>query len=134
MIDTSINIILFIMLVVTAFAIIRMDKLFAVVMLSGVFSFLSALLFIVMDAVDVAFTEAAVGAGITTVLMLGTIALTARTQKKAKKFQLIPVLVILFIGIALVYGTMDMPNFGDPNSPANTHVACLLYTSDAADE
>ena len=85
MIETAINIILFIMLVVTALAIIRMDKLFAVVMLSGVFSFLSALLFIVMDAVDVAFTEAAVGAGITTVLMLGTIALTARTQKKITK-------------------------------------------------
>ena len=101
------------MLVVTALAIIRMDKLFAVVMLSGVFSFLSALLFIVMDAVDVAFTEAAVGAGITTVLMLGTIALTARTQKKSPKFQLMPVLIIIIIGVALIYGTMDMPNFGD---------------------
>ena len=36
MIETTINIILFVMLVVTALAIIRMDKLFAVVMLSGV--------------------------------------------------------------------------------------------------
>ena len=133
MIDTSINIILFIMLVITAFAIIRMDKLFAVVMLSGVFSFLSALLFIVMDAVDVAFTEAAVGAGITTVLMLGTIALTARTQKKAKKFQLFPVIIIVLIGIALVYGTMDMPNFGDLNSPANTHVAAYYIQNSATD-
>ena len=133
MIDTSINIILFIMLVVTAFAIIRMDKLFAVVMLSGVFSFLSALLFIVMDAVDVAFTEAAVGAGITTVLMLGTIALTAITQKKAKKFQLFPVIIIVLIGIALVYGTMDMPNFGDLNSPANTHVAAYYIQNSATD-
>ena len=115
MIETTINIILFVMLVVTALAIIRMDKLFAVVMLSGVFSFLSALLFIVMDAVDVAFTEAAVGAGITTVLMLGTIALTARTQKKSPKFQLMPVLIIIIIGVALIYGTMDMPNFGDLN-------------------
>ena len=99
MIETAINIILFIMLVVTALAIIRMDKLFAVVMLSGVFSFLSALLFIVMDAVDVAFTEAAVGAGITTVLMLGTIALTARTQKKSPKFQLMPVLIIIALSV-----------------------------------
>ena len=103
MIETTINIILFVMLVVTALAIIRMDKLFAVVMLSGVFSFLSALLFIVMDAVDVAFTEAAVGAGITTVLMLGTIALTARTQKKSPKFQLMPVLIIIMIGVAFFY-------------------------------
>ena len=49
MIETTINIILFVMLVVTALAIIRMDKLFAVVMLSGFFSFLSAILFIVID-------------------------------------------------------------------------------------
>ena len=46
-------------------------------MLSGVFSLLSALLFIIMDAVDVAFTEAAVGAGISTVLMLTTLTLTS---------------------------------------------------------
>ena len=133
MIETTINIILFAMLVVTALAIIRMDKLFAVVMLSGVFSFLSALLFIVMDAVDVAFTEAAVGAGITTVLMLGTIALTARTQKKSPKFQLMPVLIIIVIGVALIYGTMDMPNFGDLNSPANTHVAAYYVNNSATD-
>ena len=133
MIEIAINIILFLMLVVTALAIIRMDKLFAVVMLSGVFSFLSALLFIVMDAVDVAFTEAAVGAGITTVLMLGTIALTARTQKKSPKFQLMPVLIIIIIGVALIYGTMDMPNFGDLNSPANTHVAAYYVNNSATD-
>ena len=51
------------MLVVTALAIVRLRNLFAVAMLSGVFSLLSALLFVAMDAVDVAFTEAAVGAG-----------------------------------------------------------------------
>ncbi len=54
---------LFFMLVVTAIAILMMRHLFAVVMLSGVFSLLSALLFVTLDAVDVAFTEAAVGAG-----------------------------------------------------------------------
>ena len=62
------------MLVMTALAIVRIRRLFAVAMLSGVFSLLSALLFVVLDAVDVAFTEAAVGAGISTVLMLGTLA------------------------------------------------------------
>ncbi len=40
-------------------------------MLSGIYSLLSAGLFVTLDAVDVAFTEAAVGGGISTVLMLG---------------------------------------------------------------
>ena len=76
------NIVLFAMMVATAIAIVRMNKLFAVVMLSGVFSLLAAMLFIVLDAVDVAFTEAAVGAGISTVLMLGTIALVRDNENK----------------------------------------------------
>ena len=123
MIETVINIILFSMLVATAFAILRMDRLFAVVMLSGVFSLLTAMLFVTLDAVDVAFTEAAVGAGISTVLMLGTIALTARGTKKPTRSNALPLLVVLMTGAVLVYGTLDMPNFGDPNAPAQVHLA-----------
>ena len=46
------------MMVITALAVVRTHSLFAIVALSGVFSLLSALLFITLDAVDVAFTEA----------------------------------------------------------------------------
>ncbi len=68
---------------VTALALVRLRNLFAVVMLAGVFSLVAAMLYVVLDAVDVAFTEAAVGAGITTVLMLGTLALTTSDEKAA---------------------------------------------------
>lgn len=76
-----IDIALLTFLVVTALAMVRMHNLFGVVMTSGIYSLLSAALFMVMDAVDVAFTEAAVGAGISTVLMLGTLAIVGRVQK-----------------------------------------------------
>jgi multicomponent Na+:H+ antiporter subunit B len=123
MMETIINVILFAMLVTTAFAIVRMTRLFAVVMLSGVFSLLSAMLFVTLDAVDVAFTEAAVGAGISTVLMLGTIALTSRGTKPPSRSNTMPLLLVILTGAVLVYGTLDMPNFGDPNAPAQTHLA-----------
>ncbi len=110
------------MLVLTALAIVRMRSLFATAMLSGVFSLLSAMLFVVLDAVDVAFTEAAVGAGISTVLMLGTLALTSRVEKESTRSPLLPLFVVGMTGAALLYGTMDMPNFGDANAPAMTHV------------
>lgn len=110
------------MLTVTALAVVRTRSLFAVVTLSGVFSLLSALLFITLDAVDVAFTEAAVGAGISTVLMLGTLALTARSERSSTRSSLLPLLAVLVTGAALVYGTLDMPNFGSPSAPAQTHV------------
>jgi len=111
------------LLVVTAIAVVRMRSLFAIVMLSGVFSLLSALLFVTLDAVDVAFTEAAVGAGISTVLMLGTLALTARFERPSSHSPAIPLFVVIVTGAALIYGTLDMPNFGAADAPVQTHVA-----------
>lgn len=120
--ELAITILLFLALVSCAIAIALVRNLFAVVMLSGVVSLLAALLFIVMDAVDVAFTEAAVGAGISSVLMLGTIALTARNEKVPSRYSLVPLAVVSLTGMVLIYGTLDMPNFGDKNAPVQTHV------------
>lgn len=120
--DLFITLCLFALLVTTAIAIVLTKRLFAVVMLSGVFSLLSALLFVTMDAVDVAFTEAAVGAGISTVLMLGTIALTAREESTKPETQFVPLAVVFLTGAVLVYGTLDMPEFGSPDAPVQTHV------------
>jgi len=108
----------------TAIAIILLRDLFAAAMLSGIFSLLSASLFVILDAVDVAFTEAAVGAGVSTMLMLATLTLT-RVQEKAASphFQIVPFLVVVLTGATLVFATLDMPAFGDPNAPIHHHVA-----------
>ena len=108
---------------VTALVAIRLLDLFAVVMMFGIYSLLAASVFVVLDAVDVAFTEAAVGGGIATVLMLGTLALTNRREKPPQRRALIPLTVVTITGAALVYATLDMPNRGDPNAPVHTHVA-----------
>ncbi len=129
MIDTVINVTLLAFLAITSVAIVRMTNLFAIVMLFGIFSLLSAGLFVVMDAPDVAFTEAAVGAGISTVLMLATLALTRNasktpyTEASPAHRPWLPLIVVGITGAALVYGTWDIPSFGDPNAPAQTHVA-----------
>lgn len=118
-----IDLVLLAMLALTALRVIFLKDLFAVVMLFGIYSFLSALIFVSLDAVDVAFTEAAVGAGISTVLMLGTLALTGRKEKENKHSNVLPLLVVLTTGAALVYGTLDMPPFGHPDNPVHEHVA-----------
>lgn len=120
--ELALTLFLFVALVATAIAMAFITRLFAVVILSGVFSLLSALLFITMDAVDVAFTEAAVGGGISSILMLGTIAITARTEMKQGKFSLIPLGVVFMTGAVLIYGTIDMPNFGSSDTPAQQYV------------
>ncbi len=112
----------------TAIAIVVLRDLWSSVILSGIFSLISAGLFVVMDAVDVAFTEAAVGAGVSTVLMLGTLALTDTSEKRSDRFQVLPLLVVLLTGAALIYSTLDMPHYGDPyapihlGEPANTYI------------
>lgn len=125
MIDLIIDITLLAFLAIIAVAIVRSTNLFASIMLFGIFSLLSASLFVVMDALDVAFTEAAVGAGISTILMLITLALTKDHHEKKSTVHRpwLPLAVVLITGAALVYGTLDIPGFGDPNAAANAHVA-----------
>jgi multicomponent Na+:H+ antiporter subunit B len=120
---------------ITALAVLRVTNLFAAVMLAGIYSLLSAGLFTVMDAVDVAFTEAAVGAGISTVLMLATLALVGSrvttpqfriselSAKVPPRRPLFPIFIVLFTGAVLVYGTLDMPAYGRPDNPVHLHVA-----------
>jgi multicomponent Na+:H+ antiporter subunit B len=111
----AIDIALLVMLAVVGIAVIRMRNLFAVVMLFGIYSFLMAGIFVLLDAVDVAFTEAAVGAGISTVLMLGALALTKSREKIPVTTPLLPLVVVLVTGGLLIYGTSDLPDLGVPN-------------------
>jgi multicomponent Na+:H+ antiporter subunit B len=118
-----IDIVLLGLLMITGFAIVRMRSLLAVAMLTSIYSLLSASLFVVLDAVDVALTEAAIGAGISTILMLATIALTSDEEKAPRNTPLLPLIVVVVTGAALIYGTLDMPHYGDPAAPVHHHVA-----------
>jgi multicomponent Na+:H+ antiporter subunit B len=128
-----VDVVLLVFLAITGITIIRLRNLFAAVMLTGIYSLLSAGLFVVMDAVDVAFTEAAVGAGISTVLMLGTLALVGHQESKPLHTPILPLFVVLLTGGILVYGTSQIPAFGNPDNPANQHVA-LHYLEESEHE
>ncbi len=111
------------LLLATAFAIVRLRDMFAVVMLGGIYSFLMAITFTVLDAVDVAFTEAAVGAGITTVLSLAALSLTTYREQVPAHRPWLPAIVVIVTGLVLLYAIPDMPAFGDPSAPIHAHVA-----------
>lgn len=105
------------LLAATAVTVARTRDLWAAAMLTGIYSFLGAAWMTIMDAPDVAFTEAAVGAGISTVLMLGTLAFTTKRKAKRTKHEVMPFIVVAITGAVLVYGTFDMPYYGDPHAP-----------------
>jgi multicomponent Na+:H+ antiporter subunit B len=107
----------------TAIAVLVLRHLLSVAMLSGLYSLLAAAVFVMLDAVDVAFTEAAVGAGVSTVLMLATLALTRTYEKIPMRTPVLPLVVVMLTGGVLVYATLGMPAFGDPAAPIHLHVA-----------
>lgn len=123
------------MLVASGIAIARIRSLFPVAMLTGLYSFLSAALFMLLDAVDVALTEASVGAGIVTVLMLGALALTRAREKPVPRARTVRALIVTLItGGALIYATLDMPHFGSADTPVHNHPLRAHYLEESYHE
>ena len=111
-----------VLMAVTVWTIVRNRNLFTVIVLSGIYSFLMATVLVAMDAVDVAMTEAAVGAGISTVLLLGALYLCKSEEGGPPRKPWLPLAVSISVGGVLVYGTLGLPEFSDPNAPIHQHV------------
>lgn len=114
---------LLMLLAIVTVSIVLQRSLFAVVILMGVYSFLMATVMIVLDAVDVAMTEAAVGAGVSTVVFLATLHLTRAREYPRPRSVALPLFVSAVVGAALVGGTFDLPRFGGADEPIHQHVA-----------
>ncbi|MBW2476180.1 MAG: DUF4040 domain-containing protein [Deltaproteobacteria bacterium] len=77
----QIDLMILTLVVICALATITIKDLLGAAVVFGVYSFLMCLLWAEMGAVDVAFTEATVGAGISTILYIGAILRTTRRSK-----------------------------------------------------
>jgi len=74
----SFDLILVLFVYICAIAAITIRDLLSAVVILGAYSFFMCLLWTEMAAIDVAFTEASVSAGIGTVLMIGAVSKTKR--------------------------------------------------------
>jgi multicomponent Na+:H+ antiporter subunit B len=117
----TLDVLLLVLVAATGIAVINVRSLLSATILAGIYSLLMALVWTNMHALDVAFTEAAVGAGISTVLMLGALVLTKRFAKKERKLHWPAAIICVITGLLLCYGTLDMPVFGDPTAPIHTY-------------
>jgi multicomponent Na+:H+ antiporter subunit B len=119
---------LLILQLVIGVRIVRSRDVFSATMLTGAFSLLGASLFMVLDAADVAFTEAAVGAGISTALVLGALALlrfrTRGPRGRSRGLAFLACLGFFILWLSLV---PQMPVLGDDNSPLQAHPATADY-------
>ncbi len=77
-----IDLVLLTLIVVIALTAISVRDLLSAIMLLSAYSFLMAMVWMEMHSVDVAFTEAAVGAGATTAFLIAALSRTVRWEKK----------------------------------------------------
>ena len=121
--ESYINMALLTLLAIVTIAIVRQRSLFGVVVLASIYSFLMASVMIVLDAVDVAMTEAAVGAGVSTVFLIGTLHLTGSMEMRPIRPMLVPLLISAATATILVWGAWGLPAFGLADAPIHLHVA-----------
>ncbi|GJL63866.1 MAG: cation:proton antiporter [Nitrospirales bacterium] len=121
----SFEIPLLILLLITAAGAILVKDLMSAILLLGCYSFFLSLIWAWLGAVDVAFVEAVVGAGLATVLFLLTLFGTAPKDSRLRRPPppIAALIGLPLLGILLLYAAKDLPQFGDPNSPANTHIS-----------
>lgn len=113
---------LMLMMLVAVWLIIHSRNLFGAVVLSGVYSFLMATVLFALDAADVAMTEAAVGAGLSTVLLLGALYLCKSEEAKPLHRPWFPLALSIALTLTLMAGTVGLPFFSDPMAVIHQHV------------
>jgi multicomponent Na+:H+ antiporter subunit B len=113
------------LLILTAGGAIIVKDLISAVLILGSYSFFLALVWAWLGAVDVAFVEAVVGAGLATVFFLLTLFRMApeHTLIRRSPPPISAVIALPLLGLLLLYAASDLPAFGDPLSPASTHVS-----------
>lgn len=78
---TIAHLITLVFLVATALAAVMAKDLLVAVIIYSTYSFTIALTYLILRAADVAMTEAAVGAGVTTILFLAVLGKTSREEE-----------------------------------------------------
>lgn len=120
----ELDLLLFVVLVVAAVLALRMRDLLASVAVLTAFSLFVALLFAGMGAVDVAFVEAVLGSAFVGILFLAALAVTGRRgQGRERRAHRVAIPVVGAFLALMIFASVDLPDRGDPQAPAHTHVS-----------
>lgn len=121
--------VLYVFPLLLAVAALRMRDLVAAAFMLGGYSYLLCLIWTEMGAVDVALTEAAVGAGVSTALFVAAIHRTRRLAAPEEGRKDIPWLrplaavATITMGVLLAYGCLYLPGYGDGESAPSLRTA-----------
>ena len=105
-----------------AISLLKTRSVIFTVILSSAYSLVAALMFITLDAVDVAFTEASVGAGISTILFLSAMAHLPKEEEQNLNSQFFPAISCMVLGAILIWCSYDLPEIGLATAPIHLHI------------
>ncbi|NUY39436.1 DUF4040 domain-containing protein [Wolbachia endosymbiont of Litomosoides brasiliensis] len=116
------NITLILLLLIVTILIVLSKHLITSGVLMCAFSSLIALIYLIMNAPDVAITEASVGAGLSTVFIFAALSLI-KNHKVNLSHNPIILFFMLFLAMCLSHFMIQLPDFGSHNAPIHSHVA-----------
>ncbi|RDD35042.1 putative monovalent cation/H+ antiporter subunit B [Wolbachia endosymbiont of Cylisticus convexus] len=116
------NLILLLLLLTVTIFIVLSKHLVVSAVLMCVFSSLIALIYLIMNAPDVAITEASVGAGLSTVFTFAALSLI-KNHKVNLSHSPITLFFMLVLTACLSYFMIQLPDFGSHDAPVHLHVA-----------
>jgi multicomponent Na+:H+ antiporter subunit B len=121
----SFELVLVVLVLATAAGTLIVKDLISAVFILGSYSFFLALVWAWLGAVDLAFVEAVVGAGLSTVFLLLMLSQVRKDDIVIKRTPPPPLafLALAPVGLLLLYAAADLPAFGQAAAPANLHVA-----------
>ena len=105
-----------------AISLLKTRSVIFTVILTSAYSLVAALMFITLDAVDVAFTEASVGAGISTILFLSAMAYLPKEEEENLNSQFFPAISCIVLGAILIWCSYDLPEIGLATAPIHLHI------------
>lgn len=115
---------LLLLLAILAVLSIRAGDLLIAAVTLGAYGFVMSLIWAAIGALDVAFTEAVVGAGASTVIMLAALLRTSRRRTPLpSRVSVVSVPLAVGVALALLYVAHGLPDVGDVTAPASRHVS-----------
>lgn len=117
------NVILLLLAITAAIAAMAIRDLLSSVMLMGIYGLLLAVIWADLFAMDVSFTEASIGAGAATILLLTALTRTGIRERVGGDHHLPALITVVITGSVLIHGTSEMPAFGDPQAASQVHIA-----------
>jgi multicomponent Na+:H+ antiporter subunit B len=122
-VDEILLVISALVMVITCIRLMLSKSLIESVIVMSVFSLFIGICYLFMDAPDVAMTETALGACLSTCVLLNIIKIVGDDIGKPKKIKIIMSAILCIIFIAcLSWASLDLPEFGADNSPLQEHL------------